>query len=362
MAVDLSCDERGELERIVREQRVEARLYRRARMVLLAASGASISSVARQVGTNRSRVGAWLRRFEASGIEGLRDERRSGRPAQITSLERHQVIAAACSDPSAYGLERSVWSHESLADALEDSGQVRSISSTTVGRILAEAEIKPHRVKTWCHSSDPEYQSKMEAIVALYVSPPPHEPVLSIDEKSGIQVLSRLRPMVPARPGRDPRYEFEYRRHGTRCLFGCFNVRTGTVLGRCTGRRTREDFLSFMDLVARHYRQRRVHVVLDNLNTHKDTSRGAFMTKWNRAHGDRFRFHYTPTHGSWLNQIELWFSILSRQVLRYGDFDTPDVLVATIAAFIRRWNRDHARPFRWTYEGRPLVSGSRPAR
>ena len=118
MAVDLSCDERGELERIVREQRVEARLYRRARMVLLAASGASISSVARQVGTNRSRVGAWLRRFEASGIEGLRDERRSGRPAQITSLERHQVIAAACSDPSAYGLERSVWSHESLADAL----------------------------------------------------------------------------------------------------------------------------------------------------------------------------------------------------------------------------------------------------
>ena len=111
-----------------------------------------------------------------------------------------------------------------------------------------------------------------------------------------------------------------------------------------------------MDLVAEHYRQRRVHVVLDNLNTHKDTGRGAFMTEWNRLHGNRFEFHYTPTHGSWLNQIELWFSILSRQVLRYGDFHTADDLVRTIEAFIRRWNRDQAKPFRWSYEGRPLVS------
>jgi transposase len=225
-----------------------------------------------------------------------------------------------------------------------------------VGRILAEAELKPHRVKAWCHSTDPEYQPKMRAIVDLYVSPPAGEPVLSIDEKSGIQVLSRLRPMVPASPGRDARYEFEYRRNGTRCLFACFNIRTGKVLARCTLRRTREDFLSFMDLVAHHYRQRRVHVVLDNLNTHKDTGRRAFMTEWNHAHGDRFEFHYTPTHGSWLNQIELWFSILTRQVLRYGDFQTPDALVHTIEAFTRRWNRDHAKPFRWTYEGRPLVS------
>ncbi len=356
MVVRVSPTEARELERIVRGQRGEARLYRRARMVLLAATGASISAVARQMGTNRTRVGEWLRRFETNGVPGLRDEPRSGRPWEITALERHQVIASACSKPSDFGLERVLWSHESLADVLEESGRVRSISSSTVGRILAEAELKPHRVKAWCHSTDPEYQSKMRAIVELYVSPPAGEPVLSIDEKSGIQVLSRLRPMVPASPGRDARYEFEYRRNGTRCLFACFNIRTGKVLGRCTLRRTREDFLSFMDLVARHYRQRRVHVVLDNLNTHKDTGRGAFMTEWNQAHGDRFEFHYTPTHGSWLNQIELWFSILSRQVLRYGDFQTPDHLVRTIEAFTRSWNRDHAKPFRWTYEGRPLVS------
>jgi len=356
MSVRLSPTEVRELERIVREQRGEARLYRRARMVLLVASGGSISATARAVGTNRTRVGEWLRRFEAHGVAGLRDEARSGRPQEITPIERHQVIAAACGLPSEFGLERAIWSHESLAEALEDSGRVRSISSSAVGRILAEAEIKPHRVKMWCHSSDPEYQAKMQAIVELYVSPPTGEPVLSIDEKSGIQVLSRLRPLVPAAPGREGRYEFEYRRHGTRCLFGCFNIRTGTVLGCCTARRTRADFLSFMDIVARHYRQRRVHIVLDNLNTHKNTSRGAFMTEWNHAHGDRFVFHYTPTHGSWLNQIELWFSILTRQVLRYGDFPTADHLTNTIEAFIRRWNRDHAKPFRWTYEGRPLVS------
>jgi transposase len=356
MGVRVSASEARELERIVREGRGEARLYRRARMVQLAARGASITSIARAMGTNRARVGEWLRRFEEEGVEGLGDEPRSGRPVEVTALERHQVIAAACSKPSDFGLDRAVWSHEALAEALEESGRVRSISSSTVGRILAEAEIKPHRVKAWCHSTDPEYQAKMQAIVSLYVSPPKGESVLSVDEKSGIQVLSRRRAMVPASPGRAARQEFEYRRHGTRCLFACFNVRTGQVLGRCTLQRTRDDFFSFMDLAAQRYRQGRVHVVLDNLNTHKDTSRGAFLTEWNRSHGERFHFHYTPTHGSWLNQVELWFSILSRRVLRHGEFATPDAMVTTIERFIERWNRHEARPFRWTYEGRPLVS------
>jgi transposase len=356
MEVRLSASEARELERIVREGRGEARLYRRARMVQMAASGASISGIARALGTNRARVGEWLRRFEEEGLEGFDDQPRSGRPLEISSLERHQVIAAACSAPSEFGLDRAVWSHEALAGALEASGRVRSISSSTVGRILADAEIKPHRVKAWCHSTDPQYQAKMRSIVDLYVSPPAGAAVLSIDEKSGIQALSRSRPMVPATPGRAPRQDFEYKRNGTRCLFACFNIRTGQVLGRCTLQRAREDFFSFMDLVAQRYRQSRVHVVLDNLNTHKDTSRGAFLTAWNRAHGERFVFHYTPTHGSWLNQVELWFSILTRRVLRYGDFHTPAELVDTIERFIDIWNGEEAKPFRWTYQGRPLVS------
>jgi transposase len=179
--------------------------------------------------------------------------------------------------------------------------------------------------------------------------------VLCIDEKTGMQALSRSRELQLPEPGRSARFEFEYKRHGTRCLFACFNVGTGKVIGRCTKARKRPDFFSFMDEVASVYRQHRVHVVLDNLNTHRDTSRGAFLSDWNVRHGNRFRFHYTPTHGSWLNQVELWFGIVSRRVLRYGNFRSPNELVEAIESFIARWNRREAHPFRWTYEGLPLV-------
>ena len=128
------------------------------------------------------------------------------------------------------------------------------------------------------------------------------------------------------------------------------------MLGRCTQQRRRADFLSFLDLVAATYRQKRVHVVLDNLNTHRDTSAGAFISEWNRKHGDRFVFHYTPTHDSWLNQIELWFAILSRRVLRYGSFATLSDLVEKVETFLQHWNEREAHPFRWTDEGLPLVA------
>ncbi len=324
-------------------------------MVLLAADGTAKSEIARQLGTNRSRVGAWLRRFERERLDGLVDAARSGRPIKITALERHQVVAAACRSPREFGLVQPVWTHSSLRDALIKTKLVREISVATVGAILDGADIKPHRVKMWCHSNDPAFQEKMRAIVALYVRPPRGQPVLCIDEKTGMQALSRARALQPAASGRAARFDFEYRRHGTRCLFGCFNIATGRVLGRCATGRTREDFFDFMDLVAATYRQPRIHVILDNLNTHKDSRQGAFLTDWNRRHGRRFVFHYTPTHGSWLNQIELWFGIVGRRVLRYANFESPDVLVAAIEAFITGWNRTEAHPFRWTYRGQPLV-------
>ena len=233
---------------------------------------------------------------------------------------------------------------------------MRSISPSTVGETLEEAEIRPHRVKAWCHSKDPDYQKKMRAIVKLYTRRPKGQPVLCIDEKTGMQSLSRSREFKPPAPRRQARQEFEYRRNGTRCLFACFNIATGRVLGRCTIQRKREDFLAFMDLVAATYRPKRVHVVLDNLNTHHDTRRGAFITDWNRAHGSRFVLHYTPTHGSWLNQVELWFGIMTRRVLRYGNFHDPDELVDAVEGFMDVWNAQEAHPFRWTYRGTPLVT------
>ena len=355
MGLRVTKRQREQLAAVVREQRGEARLYRRARMVLLAASGESISSIARQMGTCRARVGDWLARFRTEGMDGLTDEARSGRPIRITPLERHQVIAAACKAPGELGVERQTWTHESLRDAVIEAGLVRQISSSEVGRLLEGADLKPHRVRSWCHSTDPDYQRKMRSIVRLYVRRPRGEPVLCIDEKTGMQALSRSRALKLAAPGRPGRQEFEYRRNGTRTLFACFNVGTGKVLGRCTRSRAREDFLSFMDLVASAYRQRKVHVVLDNLNTHRDTGAGAFITDWNRRHGSRFVFHYTPTHGSWLNQVELWFAVVARRVLRHAHFASCDELVATIERFIERWNATEAHPFRWTYQGLPLV-------
>ena len=355
MAPRLSRSIRTALQTIVRQQCAEARLHRRARMILLAADGEPISAIARTVGTFRPRVIHWLRQFEEFGVQGLQDMPRSGRPEEITPLERHQVIATACRSPKEFGFHRTVWSQKSLTKAVVRAKLVRSISRATVGRILDEAEIKPHRVKMWCHSRDPAYQKKMRAIVKLYVNPPKGEPLLCVDEKTGMQALSRARELQPPGARRAARFEFEYKRNGTRCLFACFNTGTGKVLGRCTKQRKRPDFFAFMDLVASVYRQRRVHVVLDNLNTHKDTTRGRFVTQWNRRHGNRFRFYYTPTHGSWLNQIELWFAIVSRRILRYGNFHTPNELIKDIRAFIREWNDKEAHPFRWTYQGLPLV-------
>jgi transposase len=324
-------------------------------MVLMAADGLSVSEIARRLGTCRARVGQWVQRFQDHRLSGLEDLPRCGRPVEVSPLERHQVIATACRAPADFGFQRVLWSHATLAVAVMSAGLVRSISTRTVGRILADAEIKPHRVKMWCHSDDPAYQEKMRAIVDLYVNLPRGEPVLSIDEKTGMQALSRRRPLQRAAPGRAARFDFEYKRNGTRCLFACFNVGTGRVLGRCTTQRKREDFLAFLDGVASVYRQRRVHVVLDNLNTHRDTNQGAFITEWNQRHGGRFVFHYTPTHGSWLNQVELWFCILSRRILRYGNFHCPDALVGAVMAFIEAWNHEEAHPFRWTYDGLPLV-------
>ncbi|MFQ5664758.1 MAG: IS630 family transposase [Terriglobia bacterium] len=356
MFIQLTPKQQVELERLVRAGKTEVRRYRRAWMVLLAARGTSVKSIAQRLGTNRTLVKKWLGRFRNQGIDGLADLPRTGRPQRIGCLERTRVVAAACQGPEEYGLQRVLWSHGSLSQALVEAGLVRTVSAATVGRILQQAQIKPHRVKMWCHSRDPRFQEKLREIVGLYMDAPAGEPVLCVDEKSGIQALSRSRGLLRARKGGWSRLEYEYKRHGTRCLFACFNVRTGGVLGRCRRHRKRSDFLAFMDLVATRYRQRRVHVVLDNLNTHRDTSAGAFISEWNRKQGNRFVFHYTPTHGSWLNQIELWFSILSRRVLRYGSFATAEDLIQKVESFIEQWNEREAHPFRWTYKGLPLVA------
>jgi transposase len=348
----LSRKDRRKLRDAARGHKVEARLKRRAQVILLCWEGLPHATVARRVGTASSQVRKWVRRFRESGVEGLADAPRSGRPCRISPAERVRTLGMACRDPAQFGEERATWSLEALARRLVESGRVRAISKSSVHRILSNAGLKPHKVRMWCTSTDPDYDTKLAEITGLYLDPPPGEPVVCIDEKTGMQALSRRHPLRRPRPGRPGREEFEYKRNGTRCLFACFNVRTGHVLGRLSARRKEEDFLSFLDAVAATYRQGVVHVVADNLNIHK----GPGVAEWNRRHENRFRFHYTPTHGSWLNQVEIFFGILVRRVLRHASYGSTALLDQAVERFLRRWNAREAHPFRWTYRQQTLVA------
>ena len=344
--------ERTRLRGMARGHKVEARLKRRARIVLLCWERVPCAEIARRVGTSESQVRKWRARFLEDRVDGLSDRPRSGRPHKITPAERVRVLGVACRDPAHFGEARTRWSSVSLAQMLVRSRRVRAISKSSVHRILQGAGLKPHKIRMWCTSTDPDYDAKLADITDLYLDPPPGEPVLCVDEKTGMQARGRLHRLQRPRPGRPGRQEFEYRRNGTRCLFACFNVRTGHVLGRTTARRTQKDFLDFLDEVARTYRQGVVHIVLDNLNTHKSEA----VREWNRRKGNRFRFHYTPTHASWLNQVEIFFGILVRRVLKHASYSATRFLDRAIHRFLEQWNEREAHPFRWTYQQRTLVA------
>jgi transposase len=221
-----------------------------------------------------------------------------------------------------------------------------------VHRILQEAELRPHKVKMWCTSNDPDYDAKRRDVTRLYLHPPEGEAVVCFDEKSQMQARSRRVPLRLSTLATAGRQESDYIRHGTSCLLACFDVRSGQVIGRLSPQRRAVEFLSFLDVIAAAYPKGRVHVVLDNLNTHK----GAAVDAWNRKHGGRFVFHFTPFHASWLNQIEVYFSILERRILKHGEFASTKELDAAVERFLHRWNRCEAHPFRWTYRAKRRVA------
>jgi len=203
-------------------------------------------------------------------------------------------------------------------------------------------------MRLWLHSPDPEFAPKVQRICELYRAPPPGSTVLSIDEKTCIQALARRYPTVYPAPGRLGRFEFEYKRHGTLVLLAAFDIRTGQLFGQCRPRRTAEDLLQFMGAVAQRYPRGEVYTIWDNLNIHC----GERWRQFNERHGGRFHFVYTPKHASWVNQVEIWFAILQRRVLRYGNFRSREELRARVEGFIEHWNENEAHPFRWTFRGR----------
>jgi len=331
--------DRVELERLVRASSTPAGLSRRARAVLLMTEGLSGMAIAQRTGYTRVQVSRIRRRYAAAGVAGLSDRPRSGRPATITARKRAQVVALTLKRP------RPGLTHWTTRDLAREA----KVSHMTVHRIWRGHALQPHRVKTFKFTTDPQAEEKIHDIVGLYLNPPTHAAVLSLDEKTQIQALNRTQPLLPLREGMPARQTHDYRRNGLTSLFAALEIASGRVIGECRERHTSGEFLGFLKQVVRHYRGRELHVILDNSSTHTTPA----VQKWLAQH-PRVSFHFTPKGASWINLIEAWFGILTRKSVRRGSFDSVRALVRHILSYIEHWN-EHPTPFLWTKEPAEII-------
>ncbi|PWD42771.1 IS630 family transposase [Gordonia paraffinivorans] len=330
-ALVLDDDARAVLESWIRSRTVGSGLVERARIVLSVAAGKGTTVTARELSVSRPTVIKWRDRFIEHGVEGLHDEPRSGRPKTIDDAE---IIAATLEPPPAR-LAVTHWSTRLLAAEL-------GVGDATVARAWRRYGIKPWRRQTFKFSTDPELEAKVRDVVGLYLNPPTNAVVLCVDEKSQIQALNRTQPILPMRPGLPEKATHDYKRNGTTTLFAALDVATGVVVDRCYDRHGKAEFLDFMKTVAKAYPRRKLHIVCDNYHTHKHDDINAWLAK-----NPRVTMHFTSTSGSWLNLVEVFFGIITRQAIRRGSFDSVRELVTAIREFIAGWN-DRCHPFVWT--------------
>lgn len=330
-ALVISSEDRVTLESWTRSSTVSAGYVERARIVLAVADGVGTSGAARQIGVSRPTVIKWRDRFAALGIDGLADEPRSGRPKSVDDA----AILAATLEPPPESLAVTHWSSRLL-------GRHLGVGDATVARAWRRYGVKPWRRETFKFSTDPELEAKVRDVIGLYLNPPAKAIVLCVDEKSQIQALNRTQPILPLRPGLPEKATHDYQRNGTATLFAALEIATGKVTDRCYERHGKAEFLDFLKTVARAYPRRKLHVVCDNYHTHKHDDINAWLVK-----NPRVTLHFTPTSGSWLNLVEVFFSIITRQAIRRGSFDSAKELMAAIGAFIDGWNQ-RCHPFTWT--------------
>jgi len=340
--VDLTLEQAATLKVWAGSGKTEQRMALRARVLLLAAKGLGLMEIAGEVGLSFRICLKWRKRFLANGLEGLLDKTGRGRPLSISPEERVSVVALACTTPPD-GSTR--WSVRKLAEATGHS-------KSAVQKILAAGAIKPHKTKYWCGKSpDPEFAEKQAAIIGLYMNPPENALVLSVDEKSQIQALDRTQPLLPMRPGTPKRLTATYKRNGTTCLLAALAVHAVTVEGRCVESSNHEEFLKFLKSLYRKFPGRHLHVIVDNLAVHKHQK----VMDWIGSKR-RMTLHFTPTYSSWLNQVEIWFNIFARDVLKDGVWRSKQRLVGQIMEYIKSYNQLWAKPFKWTYTGKPLTA------
>src|SRR5688572_426388 len=345
--VEVPETDRRELQRRVRDKGAPARVVERARIVLLAAEAVPGKQIAAIVGCAEPTVVTWRGRYAERGLAGLKDLPRPGKPAQLPESLRDRVLELTLTElPTRFGATH--WSSRLLATALAAEGT--PISHATIARIWHRFGMQPWRAQTFKFSTDPELEGKIRDVVGLYLHPPEKAVVLCLDEKPQVQALERTAPALPVSPGQPERATFDYVRHGTTTLFAALEVATGRVTDACTERHRHQEFLAFLKRVAATYPRRQLHVVVDNYATHKHPAVRAWL-----QHHRRVRLHFTPTSGSWLNLVEAFFSILTRQALRRGNFPTVADLIAAIERFIDAWN-DRCAPFTWTKDPDTIIA------
>ncbi len=343
--VEICDQDRVELERRVRSRTELSRVSQRARLVLLAGDGESNRHVGDVIGMHYNQVAVWRRRYGERGLAGLDDDARSGRPLIYDHDDVLTMVHMVTTTPPD---GRTRWTCELVADRMAEEADV-AISASQVWRIFDALDLKPWQTRSWMTSHDPAFWEKAADVCGLYLNPPENALVWSVDEKTGIQAKSRINPTSPATPDKPRRQEFEYRRNGTAVLFAGLDVHNGDVAGWVTDSSRSDNFVEFLnDLVDQTPDGLQLHVIADNLCAHGAAKVETFLDE----HRHVF-IHNTPTHASWLNQVELFFSIMQRRLIRYGEFDSVDDLTHKIIEFIDSYNNT-AKPFRWTYDGRPL--------
>jgi len=330
----LSSEDRLRLAAVIGDRNSPQKHAQRAKIVLHSAERRSVFDVARLSGVSRPAVWRWQRRYAEQGVDGLlRDKTRKPGKAPVPAKTVAKVLALPCSEPPGNATH---WTGRAVAKAV-------GISLRAVQRIWGAHRLQPHRLRTFKKFNDPAFAEKVEDVVGLYMSPPCHAVVLSIDEKSQIQALDRTQPGLPLKPGKCATMTHDYKRNGTTTLFAALNVLDGTVLGRCMKRHRHQEFIKFLNAVERKVPAGKIiHVILDNYGTHKHPKVDAWL-----ADHPRWVFHFTPTSASWLNAVENFFSAITRRRIRRGVFKS----VADLEDAIKRYIADHnrrAKPFVWT--------------
>src|ERR1700734_1066805 len=298
--------QREELQRWAQSRTLPAGDVFRARLILALADGTTYREIARSLKTSLPTIARWKVRFERDGLAGLEGRHQGSKPRAATPKVQAHVIRRVQQKP---GDGSTHWSCRKLATEL-------GLSKSTVQRILAQAQLKPHRLERYMASNDPDFENKAADIIGLYLHPPQHAAVFCVDEKTAIQALDRLDPGLPFSPGRAERHGFEYYRHGTFSLYAALDVKTGKVEGKTAKRHTSAEFIAFLNqLLSKTRWAKEIHIVLDNLSAHKTKAVEEFL-----AQHPKVRFHFTPTYSSWLNQVELWFAKIQRDVISRGVF------------------------------------------